>query len=374
MHVALIGPYAGSGGVASSLTRLAHGLAAAGVRVTVLTPAGPGDEDATTGRRPDAPEVLRIRPRGSFGLPDERLLFPRAFRPWRRAVRERLAELRPDLVHGHGVLSHGLATTDWHRGPRVVTAHGNASRDLFNHHLGSRGSVTASMASAYAALTVKRADYVIGATADPRVNLPRRPRRFVHIPNIVPDVFFDTSPDPLPGRILYCGGTRLIKGGDVLARAWPAVQRAVPRAELVVVGASLPGATVLPALEPAGLAREMARSAALVVPSRFEVSPTVIAEAWAVGLPVVATAVGGVPAMASGAAVLVAPEDPDALARSLIRVLTDPDGDVRAEASRRVERYREPVVVEQHRRLYEDLVPGVSRASPARLARRAPVS
>lgn len=56
--------------------------------------------------------------------------------------------------------------------------------------------------------------------------------------------------------------------------------------------------------------------------------PQVLVEAFAAGLPVVATAVGGVPALAEGRARLVAPGDGDAIVREL-RDLAD-DSDMRA--------------------------------------------
>lgn len=51
--------------------------------------------------------------------------------------------------------------------------------------------------------------------------------------------------------------------------------------------------------------------------------PQVLVEAFAKGLPAVATAVGGVPAAAGGAAVLVEPGDADAAAAAIERVVTD---------------------------------------------------
>jgi glycosyltransferase involved in cell wall biosynthesis len=54
-----------------------------------------------------------------------------------------------------------------------------------------------------------------------------------------------------------------------------------------------------------------------------EAFPQVLVEAFAAGLSTVATAVGGVPAWASGAAILVEPGDADAAARTLELIATD---------------------------------------------------
>jgi glycosyltransferase involved in cell wall biosynthesis len=51
--------------------------------------------------------------------------------------------------------------------------------------------------------------------------------------------------------------------------------------------------------------------------------PQVLVEAFATGLPTVATAVGGVPAAASGAALLIEPDDAAAAAEALERIATD---------------------------------------------------
>jgi glycosyltransferase involved in cell wall biosynthesis len=53
--------------------------------------------------------------------------------------------------------------------------------------------------------------------------------------------------------------------------------------------------------------------------------PQVLLEAFASGTPVVATAVGGVPEAAGDAALLIPPGDPDAAARALERLASDPD-------------------------------------------------
>jgi len=74
-----------------------------------------------------------------------------------------------------------------------------------------------------------------------------------------------------------------------------------------------------------------------VLSSRTEGTPIVLLEAMAAGVPIVATAVGGVPDVVSGGeAVLVPGEDPQALAKAIDAVLSDPAGArVRAQVARR---------------------------------------
>ena len=71
--------------------------------------------------------------------------------------------------------------------------------------------------------------------------------------------------------------------------------------------------------------RAMERAGALVAPSRAENYPMVLLEAMAVGLPVLATRVGGVPEMiAHGeSGILVEPEDVSALGEALTRMSRD---------------------------------------------------
>jgi glycosyltransferase involved in cell wall biosynthesis len=63
-----------------------------------------------------------------------------------------------------------------------------------------------------------------------------------------------------------------------------------------------------------------------LLPSLTEALPTVLAEAAAAGLPIVATTVGGIPEMAvhGSSAVLVAPADEPALADALSRLISNP--------------------------------------------------
>jgi glycosyltransferase involved in cell wall biosynthesis len=100
----------------------------------------------------------------------------------------------------------------------------------------------------------------------------------------------------------------------------------------------------------------------VVSSSRSEGFPQIVLEAMALGLPVVATAVGGTPeiVISEETGILVPPDDPERLAIAVDRVLTDP-----ALARRLGERARSHVheagltkeaMVDRLRSIYLDLV------------------
>jgi glycosyltransferase involved in cell wall biosynthesis len=140
--------------------------------------------------------------------------------------------------------------------------------------------------------------------------------------------------------VLYAGRLRTRKAVAVLLEAFARMRRAHPGAALVLAG----DGEQRPALEAqacrlgidravrfAGarprdaMAAEYAAADLFCLPSLYEGFPLAILEAMAAGLPVVATAVAGVPeAVADGVTGrLVPPEDADALARALAELAAD---------------------------------------------------
>jgi glycosyltransferase involved in cell wall biosynthesis len=98
----------------------------------------------------------------------------------------------------------------------------------------------------------------------------------------------------------------------------------------------------------------------LALPSTIEGLPLVVLEAMAAGVPVVATPVGGVGELVRDGetGLLVPPEDPEALAAALRRLLDEPETAQRlAEAARAqvAERFSERVMCERVLAVYEDL-------------------
>ncbi len=142
-----------------------------------------------------------------------------------------------------------------------------------------------------------------------------------------------------------------IKGFDVLVRALPAIVKEAPAARLCLVGdgpdrppleAEARALGVADRVMLAGahgqVAPFLAAADLLVAPSRNEGLGKSLVEAMALGLPVVATRVGGIPAVVADGETgsLVPPDDPPALARAVGALLKDPELRRRAgEAGRR---------------------------------------
>jgi glycosyltransferase involved in cell wall biosynthesis len=176
-------------------------------------------------------------------------------------------------------------------------------------------------------------------------------QRVFHVPRSKCRVFYNSLTDPqlslqlkncitVPQRVVCVGTMSPIKGQDVLLRAVGLLRRSLPelRVELIGGGPSLGEYQRLAAelrvsdiccfagaLPHAEVLQRMAQAAVTVVPSRSEAFGLVGIESFAVGTPVVASAVGGIPEVVRDGedGFLVQPDNPVALAEKLQLLLTD---------------------------------------------------
>ncbi len=147
------------------------------------------------------------------------------------------------------------------------------------------------------------------------------------------------SSPPRRHRIVSVARLRPEKAHEVLIDAVARVRPSWPQVSLRVIGdgpreQALREAAgqlgVLDRVEFAGhsddVAGELRRADVFVLPSRIEASPNAILEAMAVGLPVIACAVGGIPeAIVDGkTGLLVPPDDAGAMAGAIDRIFRNP--------------------------------------------------
>ena len=145
------------------------------------------------------------------------------------------------------------------------------------------------------------------------------------------DPFLAEPPAPLPERpqALFVGVLEPYKGIDVLAEAW---RLARPDADLRVVGSGSRASIVEDlgvrwdrSLPPEEVAQALDESTVLVLPSRSEGMGRVVVEAQCRGRAVIGSRVGGIPDLVRDGenGLLVEPQNPEALAEALTRVLSD---------------------------------------------------
>ena len=166
-----------------------------------------------------------------------------------------------------------------------------------------------------------------------------------------------------------------IKGIDVLVEAAPGIRAAVPDALFLVAGRGGEQERVQRRIRSLGLEREfrllgshedvpglLEAADLFVLPSRSEGQPNAVIEAMAMGLPVVACRVGGVPEVARHGqeALLVEPDQPESLARACLDVLNAQDLATRLGHAGR-ERARSEFSLTAMLRRYEDLYEQVAR-------------
>ncbi|GAB1641564.1 glycosyltransferase family 4 protein [Krasilnikovia sp. MM14-A1259] len=313
-----------TGGVGRHVASLTRGLVAAGCPVVVC---GPAATDELFGFTAAGADFVPVEIPANPGPQDSGAI---------RAVRRALAERDVDVVHAHGLRAGFVAALARPRVPLVVTWH-NAV--LARGLRGQASSLVERIVARAADLTlgasedlVRRATAVgarqarLGPVAAPDVRLARRSRAQVRAE-------FRLKPGgPL---ILSVGRLHPQKRYDVLVDAAARWRDLDPAPAVVVAGS---GPSYMPLAQRASAKRApffllghrtdvpdlLAGADLAVVTSDWEARQLFAQEAMRAGVPLVATAVGGLPGLVGDAAVLVPPGDVDALDAAVRELLADP--------------------------------------------------
>ena len=299
-----------------------------------------------------------------------------------------LGDRQPDLIHAHSHrYGHVLESAAEARKlgiPWVATAHYHPAR---HDQSGLHHSLLRIQDLLFGATVYRNADAVIAITEQERQLLsdfvpPKRIRVIPH--GIDLQEWRNTAHEPVrggglpvlpPRYVLYTGRVAQNKGLPPLLDALARIPTA-ERIPLVIMGRDWgmrPGLELqarhlgiekdlvwLGHVDDPSVYRAVFRHAAVFTfPSEWEAFGLVLLEAMAAGVPIVATAVGGVPEVLDGGRVgrLVPYGDPEALAEGIREVLGSPEKSATMAAAglRRVETFSWDRVIEDHLALYREL-------------------
>ena len=311
----------------------------------------------------------------SRGVPVRAVVLPpRAYRAEARAIRTLVGETDAQIVHSHGYRTDVIAKLSLgsFNAAIVSTAHGFTGGGWRNQ-LYERLQVEA----------WKRCDGVVAVSAPLVDSLESRGVNRTKI-QLIPNAWRDSGSRATrteARRILgiaddvramgWVGRLSSEKGPDVALEAFG--RSPGDGTELHFVGDGRMRAELETQAREQGIHRQviwhgpvadagryLAAFDLLVLSSRTEGTPIVLFEAMAAGVPIVATAVGGVPDVVSvREALLVPPDDPDALAAAIGRLLDDPEEcrKLTESAARRLNSaYALEPWLEAHESLYRGLI------------------
>jgi len=228
-----------------------------------------------------------------------------------RAVRRKLNEIRPDIVHGQGTERDCAISAVFSGFPNVLTIHGNLRLIAEVNHTGPFSYLW--LAAKLEGWTIPRSGGVVCITHYTEAAMNGLAKRTWVVPNAVDASFFQVNAQPpaekVP-RILCVGHVTLRKNQNAFIRALDSL---APQGkfEILFLGQAVAGRAYddeflhlvheRPWCVYGGMAnreqlkQQLRDATALALPSLEDNCPMVVLEAMAAGVPVVAAKVGGVP-------------------------------------------------------------------------------
>lgn len=299
-----------------------------------------------------------------------------------RAIRRKLRELNPDLVHGQGTERYcGLAAA-FSGYANIITVHGNMR--TLRKALGAKWFSFHGLASLLESITLRITWGVVCLTTYTKERVSELARHIWLIPNAVNSQFFELDRKINGAPTIFCAANIDVrKNQNQLIRVFDQIET---RDSLQLVFAGRLDATDPYAAEFLRLCAErswchycgslntielqavLRQAAILVLPSLEDNCPMVILEAMAVGVPVAASNLGGIPELIEDGAtgVLFDPAKESEMKDKIEGLLSDP---LRAERlsnaakSKALREYTPQRIAARHLDVYRSVL---SQRSPKR--------
>jgi glycosyltransferase involved in cell wall biosynthesis len=226
-----------------------------------------------------------------------------------RAVRRKLREIEPDIVHGQGTERDCAVSSVFSGFPNVLTLHGNMAR--IAAHIHAKPLSYYWFAKHLERWCLRRTDGVVAISTYTERNVRPYAKRTWLIPNAVhPDFFRVERSQPTHTRVLCVANVNHWKNQVGLIEALDALHQELDF-ELRFAGglnskdryakhflrmiAERSWCNYLGSINRANLMRELSMANVVALPSFEDNCPMVILEAAAARIPVAASAVGGIP-------------------------------------------------------------------------------
>jgi glycosyltransferase involved in cell wall biosynthesis len=294
-----------------------------------------------------------------------------------RATRQKLREIRPDIVHGQGTERDCAISAVFSGFPNVLTIHGNM-RLIAEVNRVKRFSYYW-LAAQLERLTIPRSQGVVCITHYTETAVADLTKRTWIVPNAVDASFFEVDAQPSakkPPRILCVGHVCLRKNQNAFIRALDSL---APKGkfEVLFLGQTIAGHAyddeflrlvrerswcVYGGLaDRAQLKQHLREATALALPSLEDNCPMVVLEAMAAGVPVTAAKVGGLPDLIEEGktGLFCDPLNPRSMSAALETFLRD-NSSAREIATRAKQaamtRFRPEVIARRHVEIYREVL------------------
>jgi len=293
-----------------------------------------------------------------------------------RAVRKKLREIRPDIVHGQGTERDCAISAVFSGFPNVLTIHGNMR--LVAKYERAKPFSFWWMAARLETFTLPRTDGVVCITNYTREAVAGLAKKTWVVPNAVDESFFGLAPQTNPAQppvILCVGAICARKNQNAFIRALDPLA-AKQKFRLVFLGvatnknaycreffsllASRPWCEHVGFVDREKLKSHLRGAMLVALPSLEDNCPMTVLEAAAAGVPVVAANVGGVPDLIEDGknGLLCDPLNAASMGSGVQKLLTQMElaRALAAEANRRAkERFHPTTVARRHLEIYREV-------------------